>query len=64
MPDHLLVPTVIIEDSPNIRASIRTYLEKHFAHHIQIIGEGGHVDKSAAMIRELRPQLVLLFPFG
>lgn len=57
---HDPIPTVIIEDSPNICTLISNHLERHFPGRFVIVGQSDDVDKGAALIRELRPELVLL----
>jgi two-component system LytT family response regulator len=57
---HAPVRTVIIEDSENIRELVARRLHRHFAGRINVVGEGFDVDDSVALIRQLKPQLVLL----
>lgn len=54
------IPTVIIEDSPNICTLISNHLDKHFPGRFAVVGQSDHVDRGAALIRQLRPELVLL----
>jgi two-component system LytT family response regulator len=57
---HAPVRTVIIDDSENVRELVTIHLHRHFAGRINIVGEGFDTDDSVALIRQLKPQLVLL----
>ncbi|MCU0428242.1 MAG: LytTR family DNA-binding domain-containing protein [Candidatus Kapabacteria bacterium] len=60
LPTEQPIPTVIIEDSPNIRALLADNLERHFPGTFIIVGESGRVNHGANIIRQVRPELVLL----
>ncbi|MFY7999664.1 MAG: LytR/AlgR family response regulator transcription factor [Candidatus Kapaibacteriota bacterium] len=57
---HDPIRAVIVEDSPRVRETVKLYLDRHFAGRIIVIGEADDVDNSVALIRHLRPQLLLL----
>ena len=57
---HEPIRAVIIEDSRGIRENVKLYLKRHFDQRIIVVGEGVDVDDSLAVIRRLRPNLLLL----
>ncbi len=60
LPPHEPIRTIIVDDSPGIRANVQIYLKRHFPERISVVGEGADVDDSVALIRRVRPQLLLL----
>lgn len=60
MPSHAPIRTVLVDDSPGIRENVKRYLTRHFEGRIVVVGEGKDVNDSVRIIRQLRPNLLLL----
>lgn len=57
---HAPIRAVLVDDSRGIRENVKLYLKRHFVNRVTVVGEGVDVEDSVAVIRRLRPHLLLL----
>ena len=53
-----MLKVLIVDDSPILRRTMRTYLEEHPG--MQVCGEAGNGEEAVAKFRQLRPDFVIL----